>query len=203
MLDLQIYISFILAVSILMLIPGASVAFIVANSVAHGARFGLSAVAGIVTAIIIQLIVTSLGIVTLINNLTHGLMWIKWAGVAYLIYSGVQQWGATSNDTEKVKVERRSKVVFAGAFFVSLINPAQWFFYGAFFPQFLSSEHDLSLQLLILSALFLIVSIVINSGWAILAGYAKRFLTGNAQLQNRLSGGLLFCSGVGLALARL
>ncbi len=40
--SLHLYLGFVAAVTILMLIPGPNVALIVANSVAHGARYGLT-----------------------------------------------------------------------------------------------------------------------------------------------------------------
>jgi threonine/homoserine/homoserine lactone efflux protein len=55
------YVAFVLATTILMLIPGPNVALIVANSVAHGPRYGLLTVAGTSSAMVIQLALTDLG----------------------------------------------------------------------------------------------------------------------------------------------
>jgi homoserine/homoserine lactone efflux protein len=60
MIDLQLYLGFVLAVTVLMLIPGPNVALIVANSVAHGARYGLMTVAGTSAAMVLQLAVAGL-----------------------------------------------------------------------------------------------------------------------------------------------
>ena len=46
MIDLDLYLAFVAATSVLMLIPGPNVALIVANSVAYGTRYGLLTVAG-------------------------------------------------------------------------------------------------------------------------------------------------------------
>ena len=44
--DLHLFLAFVLAVTVLMLIPGPNVALIVANSVTYGFRYGLLTVAG-------------------------------------------------------------------------------------------------------------------------------------------------------------
>ena len=46
MIDPGLYLIFVAATAVLMLIPGPNVALIVANSVAYGTRFGLLTVAG-------------------------------------------------------------------------------------------------------------------------------------------------------------
>ena len=53
-----------------------------------------------------------------------------------------------------------------------------------------------------LSATFLLLAILLDGGWAVLAGRARKFLAGRGRLRNRLSGGLLIGAGLGLALAR-
>ncbi len=61
MIDPALYLAFVAATSVLMLIPGPNVALIVANSVAYGTRFGLLTVAGTASAMVLQLAVTALG----------------------------------------------------------------------------------------------------------------------------------------------
>ena len=48
--DPQLFLAFVAAVTVLMLIPGPNVALIVANSLAYGVRFGLVTVAGTASA---------------------------------------------------------------------------------------------------------------------------------------------------------
>ena len=69
MFDLHLYLAFILAVTILMLIPGPNVALIVANSVTYGVRYGLLTVAGTSAAMILQLGMTALGMTELLGRL--------------------------------------------------------------------------------------------------------------------------------------
>jgi hypothetical protein len=55
MIDSQLLLAFVLAATLLMLIPGPNVGLIVANSVAYGPRYGLLTVAGTSSAMVVQL----------------------------------------------------------------------------------------------------------------------------------------------------
>jgi threonine/homoserine/homoserine lactone efflux protein len=203
MIDLHLYAAFVAAVTTLMLIPGPNVALIVANSVAHGARYGLLTVAGTSSAMVLQLGVTALGMTELLETLGSWFEWIRWAGVAYLLYLGVAYWRAVPVDLTRTAPERKSpRVLFVRALLVSLSNPKTLLFYGAFFPQFLSGGPDVGLEVALLSATFLALAVLVDGGWALTAARARRFLGARDRLRNRLSGGLLVSAGIGLALAR-
>jgi homoserine/homoserine lactone efflux protein len=138
MIDLQLYAAFVAAVTILMLIPGPNVALIVANSVAHGARYGLLTVLGTSSAMVLQLAVTALGMTELLATLGSWFEWLRWIGVAYLLYLGVSYWRAVPVDLTRTAPERKSpRAMVVRALLVSLSNPKTLLFYGAFFPQFL------------------------------------------------------------------
>lgn len=68
----ELYTAFILATSILILIPGPNVALIVANSIAHGTRYGLFTVAGTSSAMVVQLACAVLGLTGLLSVLATG-----------------------------------------------------------------------------------------------------------------------------------
>src|SRR3954447_2971348 len=90
--------AFVLAVAVLMLIPGPNVALIVANSLAYGARWGLLTVLATSTASMLQLGLVALGMASLLGELGGWFEWIRWAGVAYLVLLGIQQWRAAPVD---------------------------------------------------------------------------------------------------------
>ena len=69
MLNTHLFLAFVLAVTVLMLIPGPNVALIVANSVTYGFRYGLLTVAGTSSAMILQLGLTVLGMTELLGPL--------------------------------------------------------------------------------------------------------------------------------------
>jgi len=199
----QLYAAFVAATVALILIPGPNVALIVANSLAHGSRYGLTTVAGTSSAMVVQLALTVLGMTTLLGALANGFEALRWIGVAYLIYLGIKAWRAPAVDLTKVRPEPRSlRAIYLRGFLVSLTNPKTLLFYGAFLPQFVTPGASLTAQLALLSATFLVIAIVLDGAWALLAARFGTALAVNGRLRNRLTGALLLGAGVGLALAR-
>src|SRR6185503_4738205 len=106
--SIELYLAFIAAVVILMAIPGPNVALIVANSVAHGTRFGLLTVLGTSTAMVLQLALTIAGMSALLGNLAWWFEWLRWIGVAYLIYLGLRLWLAKPTDLSNTSAQPKS-----------------------------------------------------------------------------------------------
>ena len=202
--SLDLYLAFVAACVLLIVIPGPNVALIVANSVAHGARYGLMTVAGTASAMVLQLALVVFGASALLGLLASVFDWLRWLGVAYLLWLGLRNWRAASTDLAGIAAEARSTgSIFARGFLVSLTNPKTLLFYAAFLPQFISVEAgDATRQLLLLSGTFLVVAVFLDGAWALLASRLRSLLQARASLRNRLTGGLLMSAGVGLALAR-
>jgi threonine/homoserine/homoserine lactone efflux protein len=201
--DLSLYLTFVLATAILILIPGPNMSLIVANSVAYGTRYGLLTVAGTSSAVLVQVIITALGMTAVLGTLAYWFEWIRWIGVAYLVYIGIQQWRADPIDLTRTTPQPKSfRAIYLRGLLVSLSNPKTLLFFGAFFPQFISLDGDPQPQIILLCLTFLVIAALLDGAWAILAGRVRRFLGSRGRLRNRLSGGLLIGAGLGLALAR-
>jgi threonine/homoserine/homoserine lactone efflux protein len=203
LIDLGLFFAFAAAVVVLMLIPGPNVALIVANSIAYGPRYGLLTVAGASSAMVLQLALTALGMTELLGTLGVWFAYLRWIGVAYLLYLGVIQWRAPAADLAITRAQPKSpRALFLRALFVSLTNPKTLFFYGAFFPQFINASKPIGAQIAILSATFLALALLIDGGWALVAGRARHLLAARGRLRNRVSGGFLIGAGAALAFAR-
>jgi threonine/homoserine/homoserine lactone efflux protein len=201
--DMQLYLAFVAATVVLALIPGPNVAVIVANSVAYGAQFGLLTVAGTSTAIMIQLAVSGLGMSAVLGTLGGWFEWLRWIGAAYLVYLGIAQWRAVTIDLAATAPQPKSpRAIYGRGLLVALTNPKTLLFYGAFFPQFVTPGDTQTSQLMLLLTTCLVVAVVIDSGWALLAARVRHLFAAHGRLRHRLSGGLLIGAGLGLALAR-
>lgn len=200
---LSLYLGFVLASTILILIPGPNVSLIVANSIAYGTRYGLLTVAGTSSAIVVQLALATLGLTATLDMLAGWFEWVRWVGVAYLLYLGVRQWAAAPVDLTRTRPQPRSfRAIAPRGFLISLTNPKTLLFYGAFFPQFVSADAPIVPQVVLLSLTFLSIAGALDTGWALLAGRVRGVLAIRGRLRNRLSGGFLIGAGIGLALAR-
>jgi threonine/homoserine/homoserine lactone efflux protein len=196
------YAAFVAACVLLMLFPGPNVSLIVANSMNYGVRFGLLTVIGTASAMAIQLGFTALGMTALLGAAGGWFGVLRWVGAAYLIYLGVAQWQAPATGLASVRPDPRRSRIFIRAFFVSFTNPKTLFFYGAFFPQFITPGRDVAVQVGVLCVTFLAIELVIDSGWAALAHQARQFIVRNAKWRNRITGTALIGAGVALAAVR-
>ncbi len=199
----SLLLAFAAAVTLLMLIPGPNVALIVANSVTYGTRHGLMTVAGTVAAQALSLVLVTAGLTTLLEFFGFWFGWLRWVGAAYLVWLGIQQWRTPARDLAAIAPQAKAHgPLFVQAFLVSLVNPKTLIFYGAFFPQFIILDGNVGVQAAILSVVFLIIALVVDSGWALAAARARGLLSGRGQLGNRLAGGILIGAGAALALLR-
>ncbi len=201
--DWALYAAFAAATAILILIPGPIVALIVSNAVAYGTRFGLLTILGSGLAMVLHMIVITFGMSAALGALGHWFELLRWAGVAYLVYLGIQALRAPAIDLTKIRPQPKSarNIVFRG-FLVALSNPKTLAFYGAFFPQFISPDLALAPQLAVLCVTFVVIGVAIDSLWALLAGRLRRLLAMHGKWRNRITGGLLIGAGAGLAMVR-
>jgi homoserine/homoserine lactone efflux protein len=200
---LDLYIGFVAASAVLILIPGPNVSLIVANSIAWGTRYGLLTVAGTSSAIVLQLALTALGLTATLGVLAGWFEWIRWIGVVYLLYLGIREWTAAPVDLIRTPPQPRSfRAIALRGFLISLANPKTLLFYGAFFPQFVAPDVPILPQVTLLSVTFFAIAGGLDCGWALLAGRVRSVLAMRGRLRNRLSGGFLVGAGIGLALAR-
>ncbi len=77
MIDPHLFLGFVAAVIVLLLIPGPNVALIVANSVGHGARYGLLTVAGTTSGAIVQLFLAVVGLTALLGAAGSWFEWLR------------------------------------------------------------------------------------------------------------------------------
>lgn len=197
MLEPAYYISFILISIPFIISPGPNVVVIISTSLAAGSKRGLQTVAGAWLAMIIQLFIAAVGTSWLLSVLAEGLMWIKWGGVAYLLYLGLT--GLYRFATDQGNGEANATGSFQRGFYVSLTNPKTILFFSAFLPQFVTDSSLYAQQITILSVTFLVLALILDSCYALLAGRLRWMLARKDfnKLQNGISGTLyLLASGL-------
>lgn len=201
----DLYLAFVLATVVLIAIPGPNVTLIIAHGVSFGPRRALATVTGTQCAQAVQLAFVALGMTTLILAFAAWFEALRWLGVAYLVWLGIQRWRSArlvADASSPGAVATRT--LFWQGFFVGLTNPKTWLFYAAFFPQFVDPGGPLGVQLAILSASYLAIATVLDGSYALLAGRVRGWLRDGRRekLAGRLSGTLLIGAGLWLAMAR-
>lgn len=202
----DLFAGYLVAATALVLLPGPIVTLVVANSVAYGTRTGLATVAGTSSGNALLVAAGALGlgaVLAVVADLVH---WIRWAGVAYLVWLGLRQWRLALGPpaVEDALPMRSARGVFGQGVLVAITNPKTIFFYLAFFPQFLDTALPAGPQLVLMSMSFVLIAILLDSAYALLAGRLRPALMGarRARLRHGITGTLLLGTGLGLALAR-
>ncbi|WP_375567975.1 LysE family translocator [Ahrensia marina] len=200
---LETMLALIGATAILVAIPGPNLALFIANTLAHGYRSGAVTVFGTATGIAVQLSLVLLGLAALLAVAASALVWLKWAGVAYLLYLGVMSWRRADDAISAPETVSASKRrLFFQGLMLSIVNPKTLLFNVAFIPQFVRVENGVG-GLLVPALVYLTVILIGDLLWVAFAGSARPTVLKLGKLRHKLTGGLFVASGVGLALARV
>ncbi len=153
----ELWITYVGTILVLMITPGPSQLLMLSNSIGNGFRRSLATASGDLTANLLQMIVASLGLASIILKAQALFMIIKWAGVAYLIYLGIKLI-CSNNDNRNVSSQRTSVGrLYLQGFLTSAANPKAVIFFAALFPQFIDTSSQLLNQFAILSITYLTI----------------------------------------------
>jgi threonine/homoserine/homoserine lactone efflux protein len=171
------YGSFLIFAVVLVLVPGPDFAVITKNTLAGGRRRGSWSAAGVATSNAVQGLAAAAGLGALVTRAQPVFQAIKWAGIAYLAFLGVQALrSALAGRYASADEPAGPGAGWRQGFLSNITNPKVLVFYLAVLPQFLGPDAPLgALLLLALShaALSLVYLLVVVTGIA----RAKRVLT--------------------------
>jgi len=203
--ELRVYLTFVVATTVMILSPGPSVLLTIAHSISFGWQYALVTVAGATAGIAVQLLVAAIGLASLLNTVAEAFEWLRWAGAAYLVYLGIKQWASASAPLEFDAPSASRTNLFVQGLVITIPNPKSLIFIAAFLPQFIDSTRPLGLQFAFIVPTFLIITFAVTSVWAFVAGKARGLLQSQRTYRAVLrgAGGLMIMAGLGLALVRL
>lgn len=174
----DILISFTLATAVLALSPGPDNIFVLVQSITNGKQYGIATVCGLIAGCVVHTALLAFGVSTLIAANDSIFFIIKLLGALYLIYLAYKVYTSNSQlDFEADTAPKKSlKSLFVQGFFMNVLNPKVTIFFLAFFPGFLFSKTMSNVtQFFILGGLFMLVSFIVFSLIALLAGQIKTF----------------------------
>jgi len=199
----EVYLAYLLACIVIIIVPGPTVTLIIANSLSHGARAGLLNVAGTQLGIALMIALVGLGLASLIEALGWWWELVRVAGAAYLVFLGVKLLRGTGGLGEARRTAAPRGGFFLQGFLVAISNPKTLVFFGAFLPQFIDPAGSYFEQLLIMGVTAIAVAAVSDGLYAVLVGGAgRRISEKQVRWISRTSGGLLIGGGLWLALTR-
>ncbi|BBV53317.1 homoserine/homoserine lactone efflux protein [Citrobacter portucalensis] len=197
--------AYLLTSIILSLSPGSGAINTMTTAISHGYRGASASIAGLQTGLGIHIVLVGVGLGTLFSRSVIAFEVLKWAGAAYLIWLGIQQWraaGAIDLNT-MANTQSRSRL-FKRAVFVNLTNPKSIVFLAALFPQFILPQEPQLMQYVVLDVTTIVVDIIVMIGYATLATRIAGWIKGPKQMKalNKVFGSLFMLIGALLASAR-
>src|ERR1700745_4493837 len=90
MMSMQAYLAFVAACIALALLPGPMVTLVIANGLRHGTRAALTNIAGAQLGLAIVIGIVAIGLTSLMATMGYWFDWVRFAGVAYLVWLGIQ-----------------------------------------------------------------------------------------------------------------
>jgi threonine/homoserine/homoserine lactone efflux protein len=189
--------------------PGPTVLLALSNGARFGIRFAVYGLLGAMLSDLILIAAVAVGLGAVLAASEVAFQTVKWLGVVYLVYLGVQLVRTHPQASfELLEGERRSAPhplrIFGKCLLVALTNPKGYLFFSAILPQFVNPHAPQALQYLVLALSFAAVDGLVMLGYASSGARAVRlFRTPNAVCWvNRLSGGALLTLAGALAFYR-
>jgi threonine/homoserine/homoserine lactone efflux protein len=190
---------FTAAAMALIVVPGPAVLYIVGQSVDGGRRAGLVSALGIATGGLVHVLAAAIGLSAFVLSSATAFSVVKYAGAAYLVFLGIRR--LLERDEARVELrERGLRRIYGQGVVVNVLNPKTALFFFAFLPQFVDvAAGHVTLQLVTFGLLFVVLALLSDSAWALIAGTVAGWLREHLSLQRWVSGGVFI--GLGLATA--
>ena len=176
------------------------------RGISQGARAGVSTAAGVSVGLMGHTLFATFGLGALLLASDLVFSAIKYIGAAYLIYLGYKQFIAKPIDTRLNSEAALSiRKCFTIGALSNLTNPKITVFYFAYLPQFISSDSENALLLLVLGSTFALLTFIVKAPIGYLAGHFSKWLQSNRSVLkwfNRSTGMVLIGLGLKLAFER-
>jgi threonine/homoserine/homoserine lactone efflux protein len=202
MFSLATLIPFTIAAFVVVLVPGITVSAVIGTGLARGLVAGLWLELGAQIARLTMVVCVAVALAAITSVVTSAFDIIKYAGAAYLLWVG---WGyltkrhALSLDRAETAISPLRQVI--SGFLVLWGNPKALIFFGAFLPQFVNPRFPAWPQVLVLGLIEMGAALITDTGYLLIASYARGALTGGRiELVNRVAGILIIGAAVWLAL---
>lgn len=199
--NLDLFIPFLLLTLVLILTPGPIVTLMISTGATQGVRAVLATSVGTVAGNTVLIGSVAFGLSLILASAAVVFEVIRWAGVAYLIWLGVQAFRRAGQGTP---APVPGGVHVSRGFLVAVSNPKTMAFFTAFLPQFVDPALPTTLQLVVMVTVSVLLSGLLDAAWGIAAGFGRSWFLAPARqkLLGRASGVVLIGGGVWLALSR-
>jgi len=204
--SLELWISFFIACSAILVIPGPTVMIVISCALARGRRSGWATVPGVALGDFTAMTASLLGAGAVLAASASLFTAMKIAGALYLVWLGIRLWRTSGNlgTLHQTKKGQSMAAMFRNSYVVTALNPKSIIFFIAFVPQFVDVSQPVFPQFVILEATFLSLAALNVAIWAVLAGELRARFSKPQTLKfiNRVGASFLICAGLLTAFVR-
>ncbi len=198
------FIGFIVACIFFSISPGSGAVVSINNVIVNGLKGASFGVLGLQAALVVHLFFIYLGIGMLVSQSPLLYSAIKYLGIAYLAYLGVDKImnSLKSKDFFIVDEAKKSKqVLMRQGFIVNLTNPKSIIFLTAFLPQFVNENSQAATQYLLLGSIVVLIDTIVMFLYSLGASSFKSFFSEAQTMRNiNFMFGIIFI-GIAISIA--
>jgi threonine/homoserine/homoserine lactone efflux protein len=179
-------VTFSLAATLIVLLPGPDTLAVVRNLVRGGRRLAIRAVLGVLSGLVVWVVTAALGLSAVLRASHDAYLGLRLAGAAYLLYLGV-----TSLRSRGEPGPDRRRLVGSGytsGLLTDLLNPKVGVFFVTFLPGFVPHGDPVGATSLLFGAIFVALTALYFSVLLAAAGPVLRWMS-TAKVRRRLDRG--------------
>lgn len=202
--ELSTWLAFFAASWAISISPGPGALAAMTSGLNHGFRRGYATTLGLVLGIWTQLLVVGVGLGAVLATSAMAFVALKWLGVAYLVWLGVQQWRAPARPLAQLQADAgavAARTLALRGWMINAVNPKGTVFLLAVVPQFIDLHQPLLGQYLTIALTLGFTDLVVMAAYTALAARVLVELKSAAHMRvlNRVFGGLFVAAGALLA----
>lgn len=202
--DLTVWLAFVAASTVLLLIPGPTVLLVLSYAMSRGRATALASAAGVAVGDFIAMTASLLGLGALVMASATAFLVLKWLGAAYLVYLGISLLrSAPTVEPGPRATETQTQGVFYHAAIVTALNPKSIAFFIAFVPQFVMQDAALVPQFAILIVTFVLLAALNALAYALLADRMRSMIARPSVAQWTARAGGMALIGMGIMTAAM
>jgi threonine/homoserine/homoserine lactone efflux protein len=172
--------TFAFAATLLIIVPGPNVLYIITRGIDQGRRAAVVSALGVEVGMLFHIGAAVLGLSALVARSEIVFNVVKYAGAAYLIWMGFASIRSKVLAVEEPIESRRVKPLrlFTQGLVVNVLNPKVGLFFVAFLPQFIDpARGGPTTQILVLGGIFLAIALSSDMVYAFASGSIGRWLS--------------------------
>jgi threonine/homoserine/homoserine lactone efflux protein len=176
--------TFAVAATLLIIVPGPNVIYIITRGIDQGRRAAVVSALGVEVGMLFHIGAAVLGLSALVASSTLLFSVVTYAGAAYLVWMGITHLRSRITHLETPHLRRQTASrMFGQGLIVNVLNPKVGLFFIAFLPQFIDpGRGSATTQILVLGAVFVTIATLSDMVYALASGAIGAWLQRRASI---------------------